>query len=44
MAGIKFGKPLILLMKKDEPSKECFKDIANDSLESTVGVIAKDCI
>ena len=41
MAGIKLGKPLILLMKKEEPSTPISEDLSDDSVESAVGVVAE---
>ena len=43
MAGIKMGKALILLMKKDEPSisHHC-RSILTGSIESAIDVIVQD--
>jgi len=45
MAGIKLGKPIVLLMKKDTPSKFVLETkLANDSFESAIGGVTKDGI
>jgi hypothetical protein len=41
MAGIKLGKPLILLLKKDEPGRTC-RGGTNCSVEGAVSDVAKD--
>ena len=43
MAGIKMGKALILLMKKDEPSisHHC-KGILTGSIESAIDIVVED--
>ena len=41
MAGIKFGKPLVLLMKKEEPSKQFLRILLTVALKAQLASLQK---